>query len=241
MGAGADEANATAAQISASLDEPFQFDAVSASIGSSIGIALASTAVADSHGLMTCADVAMYRAKLQATRFALYETALDGVGSKLGLADELSAAIDGDELLLHYQPQLDLRSGEVATVEALVRWRHPERGLIQPLTFLPLAEEAGLMGRPTRLVLAQALEQCAAWHAAGRRMRVSVNIRVGDLPRPEADAQRTRRPESNTSLSRLTDLRPTRSAATRKLRRFFETSASDRVTEHPTRLRHTGR
>jgi len=185
IGAGADEATTAAAALSASLDEPFQFDAVSASIGSSIGIALASTTIAESHGLMICADVAMYRAKLQATPFALYDAALDGVGSKLRLADELSAAIDGDELLLHFQPQLDLRSGEIATVEALVRWRHPQRGLIQPLTFLPLAEEAGLMGRLTRLVLTQALAQCADWHAAGHRVRVSVNVSVGDLLDPD--------------------------------------------------------
>ncbi len=181
VGAGAEDAITVAAALSASLDEPFRFDAVGASIGASIGIAIASPTVLDSHELMICADVAMYRAKLGAIRFALYDVTLDGAGSKLGLADELSAAIDGDQLLLHYQPQLDLRSGEIATVEALVRWRHPDRGLIQPLTFLPLAEEAGLMGRLTRVVLEQALEQCAGWHAAGRRVRVSVNVSVGDL------------------------------------------------------------
>ncbi|MDQ2894151.1 MAG: EAL domain-containing protein [Actinomycetota bacterium] len=188
VGAAADDATATAAQISASLDEPFHFDAVSASIGASIGIALASPTAADSQALMICADVAMYRAKLRATRFALYDMALDGVGTKLGLADELSAGIDDGQLLLHYQPQLDLRSAEITTVEALVRWRHPERGLIQPLSFLPLAEEAGLMRRLTRRVLAQALEQCAAWHSTGRRVRVSVNVSVGDLLDPELPA-----------------------------------------------------
>jgi EAL domain-containing protein (putative c-di-GMP-specific phosphodiesterase class I) len=100
------------------------------------------------------------------------------------LADELSAGIDRDELVLHYQPQLDLRSGEIASVEALVRWRHPEHGLIPPLTFLPLAEEAGLMGKLTHWVLSQALAQSAAWRAAGRQVRVSVNVSAGDLIDP---------------------------------------------------------
>ncbi len=134
---------------------------------------------------MNCADVAMYRAKRQAARFALHDRQLDGLDNKLRLAHELSAAIDDVQLLLHYQPQLDVRSGEIATVEALVRWRHPERGLIQPLTFLPLAEEAGLMSRLTQWVLAHALAQCATWHATGRRIRVAVNVSVGDLLDPD--------------------------------------------------------
>jgi EAL domain-containing protein (putative c-di-GMP-specific phosphodiesterase class I) len=77
---------------------------------------------------------------------------------------------------LHYQPQLDLRTGEISTVEALVRWPHPTLGLIPPIKFLPLAEEAGLMGSVTRLVLAQAIEQSAAWRAQGRNIRVSVSV-----------------------------------------------------------------
>jgi diguanylate cyclase len=180
-----EEAITVAGRLSASLDEPFTIDAVSAEIGASIGIALAPEDADDGEGLMWCADAAMYRAKLASDRLARYERTIDRGGNKLRLADELSTAIDADQLLLHYQPQLDLRTGEIATVEALIRWEHPEHGMIQPLMFLPLAEEAGLMGLLTRWVLTTALAQCAAWRAAGRGVRVSVNISAGDLVDPK--------------------------------------------------------
>jgi diguanylate cyclase len=185
MNTEADEVVALASRLSASLEEPFTIDAVSAEIGASIGIALAPEDASDGDGLMWCADAAMYRAKLESSRFARYERTLDSGGNKLRLADELSAAIEHDQLVLHYQPQLDLLRGEITTVEALVRWRHPEHGLIQPMMFLPLAEEAGMMGKLTRWVLAQALSECSAWRAAGRQMRVSVNVCAGDLTDPD--------------------------------------------------------
>ncbi|MGI8507331.1 MAG: putative bifunctional diguanylate cyclase/phosphodiesterase [Solirubrobacteraceae bacterium] len=185
VGAGADEAIAVAAHLSSSLDEPFTLDAVSANISASIGIALAPGDASDSPGLMRCADTAMYRAKLGSSPFACYEPTLDRGGNKLRLADQLSAAIDADELVLYYQPQLDLRDDQIRTVEALVRWRHPEHGLIGPSAFLPLAEEAGMMDELTRWVLAQALAECSAWRAAGRELRVSVNVAAVDLTDPE--------------------------------------------------------
>jgi diguanylate cyclase (GGDEF)-like protein len=185
VGSGPGEAAGLADRLSASLDVPFQLDAVTAKIGASIGIATAPTDAADTSGLMRCADAAMYRAKLESSRSAIYEPTLERGGNKLQLADELSAAIDGDALVLHYQPQLDLRCDETTTVEALIRWQHPEHGLIPPLAFLPLAEQAGLMGRLTHWVLQQALAQCAAWRAAGRHVRISVNISTGDLVDPQ--------------------------------------------------------
>ena len=122
----------------------------------------------------------MYRAKLGGLPIALYDRDLDG-GSRSRLPEELRVAIDGGELVLHYQPQLDLRTGDILAVEALVRWPHPKLGLVAPLKFLPLAEDADLMGALTGWVLMQALEQCAAWRAAGRRMTVSVNISATNL------------------------------------------------------------
>jgi len=86
---------------------------------------------------------------------------------------------------MHYQPQVDLHTGEISGVEALLRWPHPRIGLVPPLDFLPLAEEAGLMPALTAIVLEQALSQCAAWHAAGRPMTVSVNVSVTNLLDPE--------------------------------------------------------
>jgi diguanylate cyclase len=180
MGADADRAATTARQLSASLKEPFVLGTMRAQIGASIGIALAPSDATDSAGLVGCADVAMYRAKLGALPFALYERDFEDENG-LRLAEELRSAVEAGQLVLHYQPQLDLRSGEISRVEALVRWPHPRLGLIPPLKFLPLAEEAGLMTAITPLVLAQALEQCAEWRAAGRRITVSVNVSATNL------------------------------------------------------------
>ena len=179
--ADATQAVSVAERISASLEQPFALEAVRAQLSANIGIALAPADASDIAGLIECADVAMYRAKLGARPYALYEQGFSEGGSRLRLAEELRAAVDAGELVLHYQPQLDLRTGEISNVEALVRWPHPTIGLIPPIKFLPLAEEAGLMGSVTRLVLAQAIEQCAAWRAAGRNTRVSVNVSATDL------------------------------------------------------------
>lgn len=184
IGAGSDDALAIARNLSASLVRPFALDAVRAGISASIGIALAPEDAGDPDGMMACADAAMYRAKLDGVPFARYDGALDRGGDKLRLADELSAAIASGELVLHYQPQLELAQRRVATVEALVRWPHPEHGLIGPLTFLPLAEQAGLMPKLTQWVLTSALAQCSRWRAASRPVRVSVNISAGDLVDP---------------------------------------------------------
>ena len=178
------QTEAIATRLSASLEEPFRLDAVSASIAASIGIARAPGDAADAEALIGCADAAMFEAKLNATPFSFYDRERERGGDKLQLADDLSSAIETDDLVLHYQPQLDLHADEVTTVETLVRWRHPEFGLIAPLQFLGLAEEAGLMGRLTSRVLAGALTQCVAWRAAGHRARVSVNVSVGDLLDP---------------------------------------------------------
>jgi diguanylate cyclase len=181
MDADADEAKRMARRLAASLQEPFVVEGVSMRIGASIGIALAPTDATDANRLVWCADVAMYRAKLGDSPFALYEQELDEGGDRLRLAEELRTAVDAGKLVLHYQPQLDLRSGEILAVEALVRWPHPRLGVVPPLKFLPLAEDAGLMGALTTWVLGQSLGQCAAWRAAGRRMAVSVNVSATNL------------------------------------------------------------
>jgi len=180
IGAQADEAITVAQRLIASLEEPFVLGAVRAPIGASVGIALAPDNASDSTGLVWCADVAMYRAKLSAAPFALYEPELDNE-NRMQLAEELHAAIQKGELALHYQPQLDLVSGEISTVEALVRWPNPRFGLIPPLKFLPLAEEAGLMNPLTGWVLTEAVKQCASWRASGRQITVSVNISATNL------------------------------------------------------------
>jgi diguanylate cyclase len=177
----ADYAVSVAERLTASLEDPFALDVVNARISASIGIAMAPTDANDSAGLVWCADVAMYRAKLGSTPFALYAPELDEGGNRLQLVEELRVAIDEGLLVLHYQPQLDLRSGEILAVEALLRWNHPQLGLVPPLKFLPLAEEAGLMRSITELVLEQALAQCSTWRHSGRYLAVSVNISASNL------------------------------------------------------------
>jgi diguanylate cyclase (GGDEF)-like protein len=178
--ADAEQAAAIADRLGASLHEPFAIDALGVQLGATIGIALTPGDAGDTGELMRCADLAMYRAKLAGEPFAFYEAGLDS-SDRLVMAEELRQAIESDQLTLHYQPLLDLRSGTVVKVEALVRWPHPSLGLLSPLEFLPLAEEARLMGALTRWVLNQALTQCAAWHRAGRQISVSVNVSASDL------------------------------------------------------------
>jgi diguanylate cyclase (GGDEF)-like protein len=182
--ADAAHASTVAQRMATALDEPFDLDVVRARIGASIGIALAPRDATDSAGLLWCADVAMYRAKSGRTTFALYDHDLDDAGDRLRLVEDLRVAIAEGLFVLHYQPQLDLRSGQISAVEALVRWPHPRLGMLPPLKFLPLAEEAGLMGTLTRSILWKALEQCAAWRADGRPLAVSVNISATNLLEP---------------------------------------------------------
>jgi diguanylate cyclase (GGDEF)-like protein len=191
MDADAEKATTVARRIAKSLEEPFVLDAVSPRISASIGIALAPADATDSVGLIDRADVAMYRAKShikfggrsEESTFALYEEEqdFDGGGNRLRLAEELGIALQEGQLVLHYQPQLDLLNDEISAVEALLRWSHPRLGLVPPLKFLPVAEEAGLMGPLTEWVLEQALAQCAAWRGAGRRISVAVNVSATNL------------------------------------------------------------
>jgi diguanylate cyclase len=173
-----------ARRLTSLLEQPFILNGVSVRISASIGIAVAPADAGDSLGLMRCADVAMYRAKLTHQSFEVYTPSIDDGGNRLVLVEELRAAVDEGRLVLHYQPQVDLRNGETVAAEALVRWPHPRLGLIPPLEFLPLAEEAGLMGPLTRLVLEQALTQCAVWRAAGGRIAMSVNVSSSNLLDP---------------------------------------------------------
>jgi diguanylate cyclase len=106
----------------------------------------------------------------------------------LAMTEALRTALYGDQLVLHYQPKLTLATGQVTGVEALVRWQHPQRGLLYPDAFLPLAEAAGLMSALTTVVLDQALRQCAAWRAAGRELSVAVNLSPSNLLDPELPA-----------------------------------------------------
>ncbi|HET8673521.1 MAG TPA: EAL domain-containing protein, partial [Thermoleophilaceae bacterium] len=119
----------------------------------------------------------MYRAKVRRTGIEAYDPAIDPHSpERLVLAAELREGIARGELLVHYQPKLELRTGEVVGVEALVRWRHPRRGLIPPTEFIELAERTNLIGALTICVLRDALGQVAAWRRVGLNVPVAVNL-----------------------------------------------------------------
>ena len=170
-----------AERITAQLEESFHLDVASLYLSASIGIAVAPDHARTSAELFRCADVAMYRAKVARQPFDVYEQAADDGLSRMQRIDQLRHAIAARTLELYFQPQFDLRTGEVPAVEALLRWPHPELGLIRPSEFLPLAEEAGLIRPMTDIVLELALAQCAHWHAEGNRVAVSVNLSTTSL------------------------------------------------------------
>ncbi len=179
--ADADHATEVAHRLARSLNEPFALDVVRASVAGSIGIAMAPADAEDSTELLRCSDVAMYRAKLGDLPVARYQRDLDTGSSPLLLVEELRTAVVTGELVLHYQPQLEMRSGEIVALEALIRWPHPRLGIVPPLKFLPLAEDAGLMRPLTAWVLREALAQCARWRAEGHDVAISVNISTSNL------------------------------------------------------------
>jgi diguanylate cyclase (GGDEF)-like protein len=181
LGADAAYATSVAERVATGLEERFALEMVSSSIGASMGIALAPQDASSSHELLRCADVAMYRAKVAGSTFAVYDRDIDDGGNLLRLAEELREAVAEGAFELLFQPQLDLYVGTVCSCEALLRWPHPRLGTVPPLKFLPIAEEAGLMAPITAWVLDRALAQCAAWRAAGRTSVVSVNISPSNL------------------------------------------------------------
>jgi diguanylate cyclase (GGDEF)-like protein len=181
MDADANAAAKVAHQIVDEITKPFILHKITATVGASIGIALMPHDAKSAIDLMWCADVAMYRAKLGNAPFVFYDQKLDGEEDQVTLSESLRDAVNSGDLTLHYQPQLDMRNGQITAVEALIRWPHPTLGLIPPMKFLPLAEKAGLMWTLTTWVLNEALGQCAIWHRRGQHIAVSVNVATTEL------------------------------------------------------------
>lgn len=180
--ADAAQACAVADEVLVALQRALDLDRVSLEVSGSIGIALFPDHGQDADALLRAADRAVYAGKDDHRGYALFTPEHDQRGEqRLALIPELRRAIDNEELTLHYQPQLDARTGELLGVEALVRWPHPERGLLAPGEIVSLAEKTRLIRPLTRLVLTQALRQCAAWRATGLDCTVSVNVSARDL------------------------------------------------------------
>jgi len=175
--AGYDQADAVAAKLCESLAEPFTLDGIAIHSSVSIGITLFPYDGPDLSTLLRKADVAMYRAKASGDCHHVYSDADDSDSAmRLQTVEELRIALSTNQLVVHYQPQIELLTGEVRGVEALVRWLHPTRGLLYPDAFLDLVEQFGLMRALTREVLQIALDQALLWHADGRRLTVAVNL-----------------------------------------------------------------
>jgi diguanylate cyclase (GGDEF)-like protein len=165
--------------VRAALDEPFVVAGLRLGVSASIGVAWAPEHGDDAEALLRYAEVAMYRAKVRRTGIETYDPAIDPHSAeRLVLAAELRDGIARGELVLHYQPKLELASSEVVGVEALVRWRHPRRGLIPPSEFIELAERTDVIGALTMCVLRTALGQAAAWRRVGIDVPVAVNLPV---------------------------------------------------------------
>jgi diguanylate cyclase (GGDEF)-like protein len=173
---------AVANKLQAALQEPFELEGLSLDVEASIGLALYPEHGTDPDELLQRADIAMYVAKATHAGFVLFDPTLDQHSPRrLALLGELRRAIEHQQLVLHYQPKVDAHTGQVLGVEALVRWQHPERGLIPPNDFIPLAERTGLIGPLTRYVLDTALHQCHRWRQAGHELAIAVNVSARSL------------------------------------------------------------
>jgi diguanylate cyclase len=178
--AGHAEAVAMAQIASATVSQPFALADMTIHSTVSIGIALFPEDGTDLGTLLRKADIAMYKAKASG-EIHVYGGADDDGATRLRTIEELRTALAGQQLVVHYQPKVDLRTGDVHGVEALVRWDHPTRGLLYPDQFLDLVEEAGLMRSLTRVVLQIALDQVATWWAHGQHLSVAVNLSASSL------------------------------------------------------------
>jgi diguanylate cyclase (GGDEF)-like protein/PAS domain S-box-containing protein len=168
--------------ICAALERPFHYEGLTLLIEASIGICVFPLHADDRETLVQRADIAMYAAKRARTGPAFYDAGSDEHSrDRLALLGELPGAIERRELILHYQPKFDLRSGEMCGVEALVRWNHPERGLLFPDAFLPVVEHTGLMRPMTLHIIEESLRQVVRWREAGLSLPVAVNLSAPNL------------------------------------------------------------
>ena len=165
------------------LEAPFRVEGHQVALNASIGIGLYPEHGADADTLLRRAALAVHVAKRTGVGYALYSADQEGEynPTRLLLLSDLRQASDLEQLLLYYQPKVEIMSGEVHEVEALIRWHHPQRGLLPPGEFLPLAEESGLMKPLSQWVLNEAIRQCQTWSREGIHLRVAVNLSMRDL------------------------------------------------------------
>jgi diguanylate cyclase (GGDEF)-like protein len=164
------------------VQEPIAVDELTLGIGASIGISRFPLDGEDVHDMLRRADVAMYSAKENHSSYKLYETALDRYSlRRFTVLNDFRRALETEQFVIHYQPVVAINGEEVRGAEALVRWEHPELGMVPPNDFIPIAEQSGLIGPLTHYVLERAVAECKRWRSNGRALSVSVNLSVRDL------------------------------------------------------------
>jgi diguanylate cyclase (GGDEF)-like protein len=182
--------NVVIQKILKALEAPFAIEGLLISVEASIGVALYPDHGTNADVIIQRADVAMYAAKQTGNGYAIYAPEQDQHSPRrLALMGELRQAIEHDQLLLHYQPKINLRTKRVIGMEALVRWQHPQHGLIPPSEFIGPAERTGLIKPLTRWVLKEVHRQCDEWHHAGLNLPISVNLSVRNLQDPQLPDQ----------------------------------------------------
>ena len=179
---------AMADRLQDALRKPYSVGGTEVNSSASIGITFSSIGYETPGDVLRDADIAMYRAKAGGrARYAVFDASLRAqIADQLHLERDLRRAIDGDQLFLAYQPIYDLVGGKINSFEALLRWNHPERGLVGPDIFIPIAEESGLIGALTEQVLTRACRQLKAWQngcEGGPKLRMQVNVSGTDLCR----------------------------------------------------------
>ena len=187
-----DEAAAVAARIVEAFHLPFDLARGKNFVSASIGVSLYPGDGLDAETLLKHADIAMYQAKSDGKgHFRFYQSSLsEMLKARLDMERSLQHALQQDQFVLHYQPRVDAMTGELRAMEALVRWEHPERGLVPPLDFIPLAEETGLILRLGEIVMEQACAQLARWKTMGLPV-VPVSINVSPYQFNHGDVKET--------------------------------------------------
>ena len=182
----ADAARALVDRAREHLSSEIMLDGVPVTVEASFGIALHPADGTDVETLLRSADAAMYQGKRGTAGVVVFEPTLAPAPSQdLNIQHDMRQALEAGELRLLYQPQMDLRTGRIHGVEALLRWQHPERGLLSPGDFLPAVEQSSLIGPLTEWVIRQALADCAEWTATGRPWTVAVNASARNLEQPD--------------------------------------------------------
>ncbi|MFN8223406.1 MAG: EAL domain-containing protein [Gaiellales bacterium] len=182
-GGSADDVSLVLRRIVEVVEKPFVLEDIEVSVELSIGVARYPEHGGDVVSLMRHADVAMYSAKRAGVPYAFYDPSSDAHDpARLSLLGDLRRAIEERELVLHYQPKAVLATGDIRSVEALIRWQHPTRGLVRPDEFIPLAQETSLITPLTLYVIEEALAEVGRWREAyGRELSVAVNLSVRNL------------------------------------------------------------